>query len=293
MSMQQSFENMENPSSPQLPASIESASDEPLDGQGTLLVHPAVVQPRKKRFDRLQSFTRLVIGGIEVGLEQLWLRLEEWEDKANPPQPVTPAVGPAPGDLPVQPPSSLPQPDKTGLESARLAVIGLVFQTEDRMRLGAAQAGRAYRLIERQTTPLLEPLNRLPGAKSLQHGFNRLVVRGEMEVASWIKTGEEEEPQSRALAKMAWSDSTEDSIDFLATHPSVQELVQTQSTGLANEVIEEVRERTVSADTFLEGIARSILRKAPRAALPEPPPEVQSKATSLRSPQEIIRKKLQ
>jgi 16S rRNA A1518/A1519 N6-dimethyltransferase RsmA/KsgA/DIM1 with predicted DNA glycosylase/AP lyase activity len=70
-------------------------------------------------------------------------------------------------------------------------------------------------------------------------------------------------------------------IDYLTTNPEVQELVQLQSTSLATEVVEEVRERSVSADTFLEGIARSLLRRVPRAFLPEPPPEVRSAAVHI------------
>jgi GNAT superfamily N-acetyltransferase len=68
-------------------------------------------------------------------------------------------------------------------------------------------------------------------------------------------------------------------IDHLNKNPeSVQVLLAGQSTGLATELVEEVRERTVSADNVFEMIARSILRRTPREELPEPPPEVQRRA---------------
>lgn len=68
-------------------------------------------------------------------------------------------------------------------------------------------------------------------------------------------------------------------IAYLNKNPeSVQVLLAGQSTGLATELVEEVRERTVSADNVFEMIARSILRRTPREELPEPPPEIQRRA---------------
>jgi hypothetical protein len=68
-------------------------------------------------------------------------------------------------------------------------------------------------------------------------------------------------------------------IEYLNTNPAmVQDLLTGQSTGIATELMEEVRERTVSADNVFEMIARSILRRTPREQLPEPPPDVQRRA---------------
>jgi hypothetical protein len=68
-------------------------------------------------------------------------------------------------------------------------------------------------------------------------------------------------------------------IEYLNTNPEmVQDLLTGQSTGIATELMEEVRERTVSADNVFEMIARSILRRTPREQLPEPPPDVQRRA---------------
>jgi len=58
----------------------------------------------------------------------------------------------------------------------------------------------------------------------------------------------------------------------------VQVLIQGQSIGLAGEMLNEVRGRTVTADNVLEAVVRSILRRPPRSELPPPPPEVQALA---------------
>ncbi|HEX9370725.1 MAG TPA: hypothetical protein VF897_06945 [Roseiflexaceae bacterium] len=60
----------------------------------------------------------------------------------------------------------------------------------------------------------------------------------------------------------------EDAIESLSESPALIELVQTQSTSFAGEILEEVRERGVSGDTILEGLARRLFRRPPRSALP-------------------------
>lgn len=63
----------------------------------------------------------------------------------------------------------------------------------------------------------------------------------------------------------------------MAGNPQLEEMVHQQSINLATEVVEEARERMVSADTLLERVVRSLLRFPPREALPEPPQVVQDR----------------
>ena len=74
-------------------------------------------------------------------------------------------------------------------------------------------------------------------------------------------------------------------IDYLNAHPdSVQNLVQGQSLNLAGEVMNEVRERTVTADTFVELVARRLFKRPGREELPEPPEIVKRRAEFVRLP---------
>lgn len=81
-------------------------------------------------------------------------------------------------------------------------------------------------------------------------------------------------------------------IDYLNEHPEkVQNLVSGQSVTLAGQVLDEVRERTVTADSFAELLVRSILRKTPRPDLPEPADAVQRRATAAVLPSDYVHKK--
>lgn len=65
---------------------------------------------------------------------------------------------------------------------------------------------------------------------------------------------------------------------------AVQELIQGQSLGLVDEVMDQVRERTVTADSLLEATLRAILRRTPREKMPEPPEVVMKQASPTRLP---------
>jgi hypothetical protein len=77
-------------------------------------------------------------------------------------------------------------------------------------------------------------------------------------------------------------------IEYLNRNPEmVQNLVSGQSTGLATELVDGVRARTVSADNVFEAIARSILHRTPRERLPGPSPAVQRRAERATLPSDL------
>lgn len=79
-------------------------------------------------------------------------------------------------------------------------------------------------------------------------------------------------------------------IDYLNEHPTdVQTLVQGQSMSLAGQVRDEIRERTVTSDSVVDAIVRSILRLKPREELPPPPLEVQRRAESGKLASDFVR----
>jgi hypothetical protein len=222
--------------------------------------------------DTLQSITRLVIGGVEVSADELLRRLAIWESEVS---------------------DTLTSHEKDGttaenrhaavVPSSRLALIGLIFEMQDGLRTGAKTLGKIEKYISNLLDPFVQPMLGSRLLAPTRRSYDNLANRGKLEVERWITRGMREETHSRLLAEKGFDDIVDTYIEYLASNPEVQELVQSQSTGLANEVVEEVRERTVSADTFLEGLARSLLRRIPRSNLPPPPPEVRSHAASLRS----------
>lgn len=261
-------------------------------------------------FARLRELTRLVVGGVEVAGNVFFDRLQRWEAAAGEPAPGEPLAGepgtpalpalPPPAAYPDPPPEHLPLirpgeewrleglvvPDRRAGETARdvlrLALIGWLFEAEDRLEANTRRLGRLQSRLGVTAESFLRPFTHNRLTRPVRRRIDRLAGRGEQELERWIARGRREESRGKRLAQAAYSQTIDEYIEYLARNPEVQELVQSQSEGLAGEVIEEVRERTVSADTFLEGFARRLLRLTPRGDLPEPPPEVRASAVTLR-----------
>jgi hypothetical protein len=214
----------------------------------------------------MRSLTRLVIGGVEVGIDELFRLLQIWEEEVELNKSAVPGAGGSDSTL-----------EETSKNTLRHALIGLIFETQERVETETRILGQLGKVINRWAIPWTQPFKALYQSQytaPVRNRFERLVARGEAETARWVETGRAEDAHSRKLAQIAFDKSIDEYIEYLTSNPEVQELVQQQSSGLANEVIEEVRERTVSADNLLEGIARSLLHRVPRAALPEPPPSL-------------------
>jgi hypothetical protein len=258
----------------------------------------------------LRSLTRLVVGGVLSGLDLLSVKLETWEKQADQPavQPGpmmdTPAALSQPGSLPspypMLPPTLQPHninqveihhsethpiqtvfvPDTQETDGERLSyvVTGWLFSGQDRLAQYGQLTVRAMRLAGNWAELLGGPLYNSRMMSPLRRGLDGLSERGQQTVDSWMRAGRIEAERSRRVAGVALTERVDKAIDYLTANEEVQELVQSQSAGLIDEVIEEARERTVSADNFLEAVVRSVLRRPPRWELPEPPQEVKQQA---------------
>jgi hypothetical protein len=229
------------------------------------------------------SLTRLVVGGVLAGIDAMMDRLLTWEQRRR------------------TPPETLRKRNRGGLnttldeerfrvasysydpayERARHMWVGLVFISQERLSKGFRRLGRFPQTVFGWLQPVIHPLARGPLWRPLRYGLERLSKRGETEVERWVAIGKREEANSRQLVEIAVQHTVDQSIHYLTLNEEVQELVKIQSTGLADEAIEELRERSVSADSFLEGLVRFVLRRRPRIEIPPPPEDVRAHAARL------------
>ncbi len=228
-------------------------------------------------FDALRSTTRLVVGLALIGGDELLKRLEIIEHAIT-------AAPPDPQDMTErirQTPTGRYIPD-----DIRHALIGLAFEVQDQVRVQTPRLlAAADQIIGDVTRPAQSILNHIPIVGSLSRSlglqYSAMQKRGEDRLKRWIAIGQREEARSRVLADQTYNQIVDDFIDYLGDKPEVQQLIAGQTTGLAGEVLDEVRERTVSGDSFLEGIVRAVLRKTPRAELPPPSTEIRQSAVKV------------
>ena len=232
---------------------------EPVDGS------EAGAGEEEPDFDSLRALTRLLVGGAIEGTSQLASRLQQYQEDLR-----REAAERAADES-----DSAVATTEDELDRLRYAVVGLIFDAQSTFRrnvtLWAKVASRSANMTNRVTEPVTNSFLFNP----IQRRYDRLVRRGERSLARWIADGRIEEPQSRQLASRTYVEILDEFIERLSENPELQALITEQSLGVASEMRDEERERTVTADNLMEGLVRRILRRAPRAELPEPPPEVQ------------------
>lgn len=202
---------------------------------------------------RRPTLSELALGGALIVSDNVAARLEIAE-------PARPARTP---ESVLRPEAEWTQPD--ALATARHTTIGLLTDAR-------ASAGRGQRLLHVSTDALgrtldraSRPVRRSRPLRPLRVRFHRYQARGEAIVRSWAETGRREEAHSRAVAEASLSGLMQRSVSDLTQNEGVQvlvqQVVQSQSTGLLEEIIEEIRERLVSRDA-------SLWRRLPRATTP-------------------------
>jgi hypothetical protein len=214
-------------------------------------------------FDAYMAISRLVVGGIIEGTDQLSQRLKRIEGELRREQADAPTVGEinTPGDV------------------VRYAAVGLALSASEGLRARFMKALNASDLFWEFSGNTVKPFteNRITGffTAPFERAFQSIVDKGQTTVNGWVERGRREEPISRELALNTVETIIEEFITLLSENPELAELVQQQSVGLVGEVVGEVRSRTVSADVLAETLVRRLLRRPTRTELPAPPPDMQ------------------
>ncbi len=207
---------------------------------------------------RRPTLSELALGGALIVSDSVAARLEIAAEPAEPPRTLASVLRPA---------AEWDQPDP--LTTARHTTIGLLTDAR-------ASAGRGGRLLDETTDALGRTFDR--ASRPIRHSrflrpvrarFHRYQSRGEVIVGGWTATGRREEARSRAVAKASLGGLMQRSVSDLTQNEGVQvlvqQVVQSQSTGLVEEMIEELRERLVSLDV---SVARRTRRDTPIGAPP-------------------------
>ena len=154
------------------------------------------------------------------------------------------------------------------LVTARRVTIGVLNDA----RVGV---GRGGRFLDDMTDTLGQafdrltlPIRRSSLLRPVRRQFHRYEDRGQQQMARWESIGRTEEQRSRAVAEVSLGGLMQRSVSDLTGSEQVQVLIQqvveSQGTGMVEEIIEEFRERMVGLDILLD-------RRTRRATPPAPP----------------------
>ena len=216
-----------------------------------------------ERFDTAAALLRLLVGGALVGTRELRLRLERWQ-QAIPDPASTQAVAPR---------TASPS------DAFRYTLMGMMFETESRVRRRFSNMRRRLARASHEAnlfyTTVMSDMRYTP-LDPIRARFEEMVYRATMTLDRWADRGRMEEQQSRDMAQEAVVSVIDELLDYMARNPEVRELIEQQGLSMAETAVDEVRERTATADMWIERIARGLLHRpasenpAQPAAIPSP-----------------------
>jgi uncharacterized protein with von Willebrand factor type A (vWA) domain len=233
------------------------------DSAQNLLVASNPLPEQNLTKDQLDILIRLIIGTGLIGAEELGQYLQQWQENAR------------------HQTETMAAPEETKAAVVRYAVLGALFELKDKVELGLGNLGKTANNVSQTISTKSQPITKSRFYQPIQKKYEDFVAYGESKLNPLVERGRREDPAARALAREALTESIDEAIEFLAENEEITELIQQQSLGMANEVIEDVRTRTVTADNVMERFTRNILRRPQREELPPPSSEVQAQAIRL------------
>jgi hypothetical protein len=199
----------------------------------------------------LRMVIRLALGGASIGREELKRRFQEQQS-------VTHVSGAELNKV---------TPIETEADRARYAAIGAVAKSSDGIRRRISALGWVANRTYGRFTRTLEPVtdSRLLGP--LRKRFQRYTDRGDQVVAEWVAAGRKEEYLSRQLAEGTTVEVIEETLDYLAESPEMDQLIQAQSGDLVEDYFEDIQENASNTTLILSNwFTTTILRRPRRRA---------------------------
>lgn len=229
--------------------------------------HPRTVAPeeatgetpvREEQFDTAAALLRLVVGGVLVGTDELRARLERWQEATY--APTSPRTTTQMTPLPLQ------AAHNSAHNSVRHAVVGMLFETESRMRRRLSTMRARFWHLRHETrlystTLMPDTYTYWSPLDPLWMRLNAMRFRVIETVDHWVALGQAEEQQGRRMARQAAISVIDELLDYMAQNPEVRQLIEQQGMSMADTAVDEVRGRTAAADMWIERFARSLLRR--------------------------------
>jgi hypothetical protein len=209
-------------------------------------------QGDKPRIGTLRMLMRLALGSAIIGREELKKRFAENQSNSHISAVELNEVTPIESDA----------------DRARFAVVGAVASSSEALKAGISKIGkrsdRTYSRLSRAIQPMTDSWLVKPFRRRYQHYLDH----GDKLVSSWIATGRREEYLGRQLAQETAIQSIEETLDYLADSPELDELMTVQSGDLVDELLfDDIRESASNTSIiFSNWFNSTILRKKSQLA---------------------------
>jgi hypothetical protein len=242
---------------------IVNGTAAPMNSQGQTTAPPVVLgneavprvePPPASEPDAFYLLSTLLVGGTLEVTNLLLTRARLWRTSRT----AEPKLLPAPED-------------ETTVDLLRYALIGLLIESTHHLHDQTLWWGDLLLRSAGKAATVTRPVTRSWLLAPVRPFLVALAQRGESELARLIHQGRLEETASRLLTRELTDDMVTLVIAYLSDKPEVRRLIQEQGFSLAGEVVDEVRDRSKTADAQIETLVHRLFRRAPRTPAAPPP----------------------
>jgi hypothetical protein len=236
-------------------------------------------EPIAGAFDPIRSLTRLGLGTATFAIDKLMTNLKVWESdveaRLDQERPDVVVIEDADDELDEDDdeeggdaPKGLPRDP----EQIRLAMIGAIFDAQRRVRQRASGVGSAATHAMRGASMILSIFGVMEAVDTAGRRLTPFLQMSDEQFRRLVDLGREEDRHASMLLHTAFKETSEASIDDiggqvigqLADSPEIRDLIRSQSTGMAEDAIGDVRVMAAGADDRVGNVAKSIFRRGGR-----------------------------
>lgn len=172
-------------------------------------------------------------------------------------------------------PADKKQVDETEIDQMRYLMVGSLYQAQ---KIAARGARKGFRFSLRASGAMLGAFYAITDnslLRPMQRPVDVVLSSVARDADQALRMGRYEEEQSKAIAQETVSEIVDDVVDSIADNPkvakAVQDIVGSQSMGMAQIGLDGAAAATSASDDAVEGVIRRLLRMTPRKELPESP----------------------
>jgi hypothetical protein len=212
-------------------------------------------QPEQPRIGTMRMLMRMALGGTIIGREELKNRFQDKQSESHIPGAELNRVTPIESEA----------------DRARYAVVGAIANTSEALRKSLSKIGQrsdhSYGRLSRAIQPATD--SRL--LKPFRRRYQRYLDHGDKVVSQWVAAGRREEYLGRQLAQETAIDSIEETLDYLADSPELDELMAQQSVDLVDEILfDDIRESASNTSLVLSNWFNTAILRRKSQIISEP-----------------------
>jgi hypothetical protein len=213
--------------------------------------------PDKPRVGTVRMLMRMALGGAVIGREEMKNRFQDKQSDSHIPGAELNRVTPIESET----------------DRARYAAVGAIANSSEVLRISLTKmeqrSDRSYGTLIRALQPVTD--SRL--LKPFRRRYRRYLDHGDKIVSKWIAAGRREEYLGRQLAQEAAVESIEETLDYLADSPEMDELMTQQSLDLVDDILlDDIRESASNTSLILSNWFNTVILRRKRQLISDSSP---------------------